>query len=719
MKLLNRTKISVLTLVLISTFLTLTPISRVNAIEKPSRIINVVYDDSNSMLEDGKQTWSYARYALQVFAALLEDKDVLNIYFMSDHNDPKNNKPTYTIKGSEVAIERVRKVYEMAPTNTGGTPFQPVKNAYNDLPYKEDQSTQIWLVILNDGAFDGGVDINKELSTYINEKPSLMIANLAIGDIEKSLPNESDHIFVYPAARQEDVTSKIAELGQRIFNRNKIDAIQKDGKYQINLENVPMEELIVFAQGTNIDIKSIGNLNLNRTAVKVQMTSADNIKATTDKDRSITSAVLNGVVASFKPKNETYIEPGIYDLNIGGTVSGPVQVFYKPKVKIQVQLLNENNEAVEEGNIVSGDYKLDYKIVDLNNNEIGNSELIGKLVYSQVVTNNGNTVDEVNGKISVVSGDLEVEVTARYLDYNTLTDEMRFNVQEKGSPIEVQISNQNFDVSNLDSSPPIVLTLRQNGELLSQEKWNSISLADISAMVNNDDSWPWEVKKGSTISTFDLYPALIKGDPFTTPTGELPLTLSVKMVYEEQTSLGDYSGTITINDDISQLDRILNWIERNGLKALLAIILLITLLGYVPGIKKYLPSRWKKRGHTYKVLGVPKRRGEDFTQKWKVKIDLATSLIPYRAEKGSIQISVPQDPPRGMPAKLNVKAGEGGFVYITNIKSFPIRDSFKIEDNIIDSSRIKKNGYRVRKNFSIRYETDTHYYDVNPYTKAQ
>ena len=54
------------------------------------KIVSVVYDDSGSMIEDDNGTyvdrWCQAKYAMEVFAAMLGEKDTLNIFFMSDYD---------------------------------------------------------------------------------------------------------------------------------------------------------------------------------------------------------------------------------------------------------------------------------------------------------------------------------------------------------------------------------------------------------------------------------------------------------------------------------------------------------------------------------------------------------------------------------------------------------------------------------------------------------
>ena len=56
---------------------------------KPTRAINLVYDDSGSMIRQGDtyvDTWCQAKYALEAVAAMLDEGDALNVYYMSDYD---------------------------------------------------------------------------------------------------------------------------------------------------------------------------------------------------------------------------------------------------------------------------------------------------------------------------------------------------------------------------------------------------------------------------------------------------------------------------------------------------------------------------------------------------------------------------------------------------------------------------------------------------------
>ena len=119
----------------------------------PKRVINVVYDDSGSMIETGGQkvdTWCQAKYAMEVFAALLGEKDTLNVYAMSDYEGGAQPDPRLKLEGADGQTANVAKVHGML-TRACNTPFQAVQKAYAYLTAA--QADEKWLVVLTDGEF--------------------------------------------------------------------------------------------------------------------------------------------------------------------------------------------------------------------------------------------------------------------------------------------------------------------------------------------------------------------------------------------------------------------------------------------------------------------------------------------------------------------------------------------------------------------------------------
>lgn len=101
-----------------------------------TRVIQVVYDDSGSMIKnsggESVDTWCQAKYAMEVFAALLGEQDTLNVYVMSDFNNGATAEPHLILNGKDGAEVNVEKIHNMI-TRASNTPFNTVKKAYEDL----------------------------------------------------------------------------------------------------------------------------------------------------------------------------------------------------------------------------------------------------------------------------------------------------------------------------------------------------------------------------------------------------------------------------------------------------------------------------------------------------------------------------------------------------------------------------------------------------------
>ena len=60
------------------------------AAQSPSREIAIVYDDSGSMVKEDdiyQANWCRAKYALEVFSAMLQEGDEMTVYPMSNYRD--------------------------------------------------------------------------------------------------------------------------------------------------------------------------------------------------------------------------------------------------------------------------------------------------------------------------------------------------------------------------------------------------------------------------------------------------------------------------------------------------------------------------------------------------------------------------------------------------------------------------------------------------------
>ena len=409
--------------------------------DQPSRAIHIVYDDSGSMIIDdyGKylDRWAQAKYAMEVFAAMLEEKDTMRVYYMSDfdvkHGGKVNAPARIEITGSKDAQSRVDEVHKTI-TEAWNTPYDTVAKAYNELKRTNDDDK--WLVILTDGDFnqENGIPLEKEeevkklgekvnsyFSQYIKESDDVRIIILAMGDIIKTVFKEvPSRIFYEQAKNNNEILGKITSICNRIFNRNKL-SFSNETRREFSFD-IPMHELLVFAQGDKAEVKGISGDNTYRpnkpVNVRYSEVAAVNYR---DNPKVIVPRSLTGVVAAFRD-----VKKGAYSLDIAGAQT--VEIYYKPVVNVDINLL-KNGREIKIRDIVEGDYKIQYGIV----NEEGHffeSSLLGNVTYEATLHNNGQTTPIKSGDaVKLQQGDFKARVQAHFLDINTAENTVTGRVQ--------------------------------------------------------------------------------------------------------------------------------------------------------------------------------------------------------------------------------------------------------------------------------------------------
>ena len=63
---------------------------------------------------------------MEVFAALLEEKDTLNIFPMSTNSSSGRNPDIITVSGKDPVSQRVSRIHEMQTEQALGTPYNAV-----------------------------------------------------------------------------------------------------------------------------------------------------------------------------------------------------------------------------------------------------------------------------------------------------------------------------------------------------------------------------------------------------------------------------------------------------------------------------------------------------------------------------------------------------------------------------------------------------------------
>ena len=679
----------------------------------PSRTINLVYDDSGSMIRVGSNyvdTWCQAKYAMEVFAGMLGENETLNIYYMSDYvNGSTSKPPKLTLTGSKdasVTEANVKKIHDLV-TDASDTPFDSVKKAYQDL--KKVSSDERWLVVLTDGEFNG--TSNSRVENYFNEcvadgKTRVMM--LSMGPNAAVInPNPDKHIYFEKAENTTDILSKLTKICNRIFQSN---ALPINESNEISF-NVPMSQLVVFAQGKSAKIEGIttsdGKTIKASSNVHVQYSKT----ATTDKNYPVNKVIvadnLNGYVATYN----TDFETGTYKVKVSGADN--IQVYYKPNVSIAAYLFNDDNEEVtSKDNLIAGTYRLEFGFINGTNGEkVTDTSLLGNIVYHSSIVNTTTSGEkiEVEAKsgdtVTIKEGKLDIDVTAQFLEYNTVNANLSYQVYCSNDLIFAFEQKPSYTLNTdgfTNPDEPLILTVKiDSGEgivELTKEQWELLGIPTITTTANLGD---FKIEKTESIGKYNVYPTLKNDDPMKTEGGTIPIKVEGGFKQGLSSAQGELNDSFQINNTITFMERATKWLKENWLKLTLWILLLLLILGYIPPFKKYLPRKLKKRPIiecSAEKIGV-----KDKEVHGKFQRKMLTTLIPYKAETGFVVFS---PSPYKKTAQLRAAGGNG--IYVTNMKMFAGKEEISFIGMSIDAGRTKP--YRISSGSTISLRTAEYTY---------
>ena len=273
--------------------------------------VSFVYDNSGSMMNNEKNLkWSYASYAAQIFAGLLNDTDSLTLNLM---NSSKGTK-TMNVNLSGDRQSEVDKIRDITNYAEGGTPFTSVNDALKVLVNKGlldndqaknkeiDRSQQYWLVLTTDGQFErqnddslaslltgykNKADLEEDLEAVLKKYSNLQLVYFGIGTEGASDATQafdlsgSSALKKYPnftavyAKNQDQIISTMQDLANRISGRYSVSqGVKFNGKevtLQVSSETSPIRNIAILAQKTNAKLLSAVDsagqkLNVNRPA---------------------------------------------------------------------------------------------------------------------------------------------------------------------------------------------------------------------------------------------------------------------------------------------------------------------------------------------------------------------------------------------------------------------------------------------------------------------
>lgn len=677
------------------------------AASKPSRTINLVYDDSGSMIEDTtgyQDRWCQAKYALEVFAAMLEETDTMNVYAMSDFSYPADDYsgvgPYLSLSGSASPAENVAAVHQKV-TGAHSTPFQTVEKAYADLTGAS--TDEKWLVVLTDGEFTKDftsvLDISEVDNFFYQKDEDISVMYLALGGTAVSIaPNESRNIFAYSAANNTDILKKLTEMSNRIFERNRLLVDPASGRFSFD---IPMGELIVFAQGKNVSVKGIapdGGAAIAPDSEPVEVRYSE-VAATNyaDDPNVIVNDNLVGRVAYFTGD----FDAGEYTVDAPG--ADTIEVYYRPNVDIAVHLTNSEGMRLSTGDpIPQGTYQLEYGFVKPGTDTVlPESKLLGTVDFSAAVTINGSSDGRRYGSgdsITVKEGTLDIEATAEYLDYNTVATSLHYDIFRNKSIVMTQQNVPVYQLSKTargfeNADTPIGISAVLSDRDITPEEWKELGVPEIELFADSD-FYTAEVLKADTPGQYEIRLHFSGDLPNHRLSGTHNFHLSILQKMGQAVWAGNMDGSLELRDERPWYDVIPGWVIPSAIGILLAILLFLFWI-----TRKVLPKNIRLQPSTTKfVVGFSPQQGLEATVAYSrksktLKVQSPPCTVDASAECGVKLTLEPVDRRYVKSAKRRIKIikirSEGNACTIT-ISNVPyVQDE---HGNWIEETKARKPG---------------------------
>ena len=505
------------------------------------KIINVVYDDSRSMYLNNETRWCQAKYAMEVFCAMMGKDDTMNIFAM-------NRSEVLTIKGNDP--NRVEKVHAMTSMYSG-TPFSTVTKAGNALR-NEDPSYERWLVILTDGSFDNTTQSTVQATLDGYNGSGIKTVYLAIGNDAVELNGDpSSGAYAEKASSTSEILSKVTSIANQIFEHQVLSSsfvANSGGETLLNID-IPTDQIVVFAQGEGA---TVGSLSLNvRT---IAPTSSHSVKHSGDvmplnnEDIKVDTS-LHGIVVTYDA-GDTPFESGQFSISVSNATT--VEYYYRPGVTVNCELRLNGKEVQASDKLYAGDYEVALNFINPFTGKVIESELLSAAKFTLTVTNNDETqvVSDKTGSISLVEGNVDINAIAELPGNVFLESDRSYVVLPR--PIDLSLE---LNPSKIEYTPdklgregaPIVLkvTNSANGEILSEEEWNKTTI-----IAEEFNGIVWDISKGNDISTWNLRPISKDGSIESIQPGDFEITVSASYEIGKQTAYGANTLNLSIGEYI-------------------------------------------------------------------------------------------------------------------------------------------------------------------------
>ena len=457
-----------------------------------SRSIGIVFDNSGSMYMMSNQAWCQATYAVEVFAAMMNQGDLLQVYPMSEIEAGgriySDRAPLSVSGGSDVSV--IRDIY--TPW-AGDTPIETVKAAYEGL--MQTTADEKWLIVLTDGQifYEGyqelpGDQTRQRLSEVLSGyNDSVNVIYLGIGDLD--VPDITGSYASYGSAvSSAGVPDELSRICNMIFGRDQLpESYMSPGQVRFD---IPMSKLIIFVQGENVSGVSLKAEDGTELTPVSTYSPQYSTKGAGDgfSGQAVPDTTLQGMLVTYEN-----CQPGTYSLTYAGA-SRSIAAYYEPDVDVSALLTDANGNPVDVTlpQQEAGQYSLQYGFVDAGGGFI-TSELLGQQNYEityringeeQTVTANeagfipldmsaGDTLD-ADVAVTFLSG-YRVSKTGQDLGWPDLG--IQFGPKGAGTlDMDVSGGGDSYKLSRLEQEGVYRVTLTHDGTPVTGEMLDQASL---------------------------------------------------------------------------------------------------------------------------------------------------------------------------------------------------------------------------------------------------
>lgn len=406
-----------------------------------SRAIAIVFDNSGSMYMNYNKAWCRATYAIEVFASMMNEGDILQVYPMYDVTvggvTYTSQNPFAISGGDDTSV-----IQTMYSPYGGDTPIETIGDAYNGL--KKVRADEKWLIVLTDGAefYENEEPLGEgeptklrleEVLTEYNRDVNVLYLGIdTVGTsetVKAVIPEVADNgAYQYHSARaanSADTLTRLTEMCNMIFGRDVLAGAGSRLAFDVS-----MRKLILFVQGTNISNvtltdgngSSVGSPSLEyspRYGVNgvgsLREDGTPYLKVSYDDS-------LSGYIAVY----DTELDAGTYNLSYSGDVSS-VNVYYEPDIDLTATLTDSFGSVMTAGaELYPGTYSINYGLVDKNGNTT-TSRLLGDTRFVVTYSINGEekvarTNESGQVQVELAEGDeLDGKINVTYLSGYSIT----------------------------------------------------------------------------------------------------------------------------------------------------------------------------------------------------------------------------------------------------------------------------------------------------------